>query len=257
MCNPSLIRLNISVGISFLIYFFRGLHISLYFCVDFQSFPIAKNYFPHDGKNCFLTIPKKRRMGCLHNISRTLHNLRQCVLSSVQCSDIHTADKFLFLFLVIIGNAYQFCVDISESRKFLSKRSLFNKPVKIIHSIKITVRYVSDQTARSHIVHNTEHIIIGFIRILRNLIQIHFHVILYTVILYHSQCHIGYNSRSQKACHRTHRQYAKHFCLQCFLLFFPSYPHIPVSLLNCITKKDCASAISRQRAVCILCIQNS
>ena len=213
LCNPSLIHLNISVGISFLIYFFRGLHISLYFCVDFQSFPIAKNYFPHDGKNCFLTTPKNRRMGCLHNISRTLHNLRQCVLSSVQCSDIHTADKFLFLFLVIIGNAYQFCVDISESRKFLSKRSLFNKPVKIIHSIKITVRYVSDQTARSHIVHNTEHIIIGFIRILRNLIQIHFHVILYTVILYHSQCHIGYNSRSQKACHRTHRQYAKHFCL--------------------------------------------
>ena len=50
---------------------------------------------------------------CMHNISRTLHNLRQCVLSSVQCSDIHTADKFLFLFLVIIGSAYQFCVDIS------------------------------------------------------------------------------------------------------------------------------------------------
>ena len=41
-----------------------------------------------------------------------------------------------------------------------------------------------------------------------------------------SQFHIGYNYRSQKACHRTHRQYAKHFCLQCFLLFFPSYPHI-------------------------------
>jgi len=158
-------------------------------------------------------------------------------MASVQRPDIHAADKFLLLLPVIIHDTYQFCVDITKSCHLFPKCPLFNKPVKIIRCTEITVRHISDQPSRTHVVHNTEHIIIGAVSIPRDLIQIHLHIILYTVILYHSQRHIRDDSCSQKASHRTQHQYAKHLRSQC-ILFYTTRTHMPIPLPLCITSQN-------------------
>ena len=126
----------------------------------------------------------------LHDISRAFHHPRKGDIAFVQLSYVHIPHELLLLPQIIVGYADQLRIHIAKPDQLFPKRPLPHKTFVIIVRSQIILRHIPHQASRLHLVRDTEHIIIGAVRIPCDLVQTELHIILDTVLLDHAKRHI-------------------------------------------------------------------